>query len=163
MPHAGMSPALPSRSSLTSRGGTSGGRLAPIFQHGTVPISTSAAAEGKEKAKKLAKKAEPQPYGNNLLNYFNPPLGKRPFDQENSPPNFPLKKSPAEPAASDKQQHETSAIGKNINFIDMGDKEEFIDLTGWQCPYLNCHDMNTSMKDNKFGSTQSKKETSAWQ
>jgi hypothetical protein len=122
-------------------------KLAPIFQHGTVPISTSAAAEGKEKAKKLAKKAEPQPYGNNLLNYFNPPLGKRPFDQENSPPNSPLKKSKAEPAASDKQQHETSAIGKNINFIDMGDEAEFIDLTGWQCPSLNCHDMNTSMTD----------------
>ena len=139
-----MSPAAPSKSNLKSRDGTSGVRLAMIFEPASGNTGTLAPADGKKKAKKSEKHAEPLSHGYNILKYLKPPPGG-PFHQENSPPNSPSKKSNTEAAGSGKQ-HEASAIhGKNIHFIDMGDEEEFIDMTGWQCPYQDCHDMNSSM------------------
>jgi len=125
-----MDPAESLPSGLTFHVGTSGQPIASIFQ--AVPSSSMPAVESKEKAKTSAKQGELFPPIKNILHYFKPP-GKGLLDQENSPPK---KKSNAKAGGSggSGKQHQTSAVyGKNMN------------LTGWQCPYFDCHRMNSSM------------------
>ena len=112
--------------------------------------------DGGHKNGQESRAAAPQQDPCALVHHFSQPpdkptlpmkTDKRPLrDQENSTPNSPSKKRNAVDALDGKQQHDIGhSSDKIIDLFDMSSDKEFVDLTGWQCPYLDCHDMNSSM------------------
>ncbi len=126
---------LPAKLSPASTSAISYGSSFNFFEPASRNTGTLAPAGGKKqakKAKKAAKPAERPSHGYNILQYLKPPPGGR-SDQENSPPNSPLKR-----------QMESQSTDNNKDIVDLSCEIDVVDMTGWQCPFTDCHEMNSS-------------------